>query len=140
MYDTITVSRQLKAAGVHPTAQRIAIYHYLLSQAKHPTVEDIKAWVDQNFPKMSLATVYNTLRTFVEAKLVKELKLPHSSKTVYDTNVRNHHHFFDEDSGELIDLDPAVVTLDPALKRKYLITHIHVLLRGTQRRKYDDHA
>ncbi len=92
MHDVKSISEKLEAAGVNPTAHRIAIYLYVLSEADHPTADDVKRWADENFPKLSLATVYNTLKTLVGAKLLKELKLPHIGKVLYDCNVSDHHH------------------------------------------------
>lgn len=124
---------RLEAAGIHPTAQRIAIFQYVMCEGDHPTAEAVKAWMDDHFPKMSLATVYNTLRVLVKAKLVREFKLPHTDKVVYDCNIKEHHHFFDEDTGKLIDLEPDTIIVKPRLKRKYRITGAHVLLRGRRR-------
>ena len=124
---------RLEAAGVQPTAQRIAVFQYVMCEADHPTAKAVKAWMDEHFPKMSLATVYNTLRILVKAKLVREFKLPHIGKVVYDRNIKDHHHFLDEETGQLIDLDPDTITVNPRLKRKFRITEAHVLLRGTRR-------
>ena len=124
---------RLEAAGVQPTAQRIAVFQYVMCEGDHPTAEAVKAWMDEHFPKMSLATVYNTLRILVKAKLVREFKLPHIGKVVYDRNIKDHHHFLDEDTGKLIDLDSETIKLKPKLERKYRITETHVLLRGTRR-------
>ena len=133
MYDVKTITEKLKEAGVQPTAQRIAIYRYILCEADHPTAEEIKAWADQDFPKLSLATIYNTLNTLVEANLIKEFKLPHSAKAIYDCNVSYHHHFLDEDTGQLIDLDPGVVALKPKVKKDFIVNDVHVLIRGKRR-------
>ncbi len=124
---------RLEAAGIQPTAQRIAVFQYVTCEGDHPTAQEVKTWIDKHFPKMSLATVYNTLRIFVKANLVREFKLPHTSKVIYDCNVEEHHHFFDENTGKLIDLDPKTIRLNPALTRKYRIGETHVLLKGTRR-------
>ena len=135
MFDTKSLIQKLEKVGVQPTAQRIAIYQYVMNQGDHPTAEEIKTWADDNFPKMSLATIYNTLRILVEANLLKEFKLPHSSKVVYDNNIREHHHFLDDETGQLIDLDPSLIQLQPKLVREFEVNAVHVLLRGKRRRK-----
>lgn len=122
----------LKQAGINPTAQRIAICRFVLCEADHPSAEAIKQWVDHNFPKMSLATVYNTLRVLVEGGLLKELKVPHIESILYDNNLDEHYHFLDEQTGELIDIDPADVSLSPHLGEGYQITSVDLLLRGTR--------
>lgn len=129
------ISEKLEAAGVQPTAQRIAIFQYVLCEADHPTAEQVKAWADHNFPKLSLATVYNTLKVLVEANLLKEFKLPHSSKVVYDCNVGKHYHFLDEDTGRLFDIDPQLVKLKSRLKKDFQVHDVHILLRGRKRVK-----
>lgn len=122
----------LKRAGINPTAQRIAICRFVLCEADHPSAETIKQWIDQNFPKMSLATVYNTLRVLVEGGLLKELKLPHVESVLYDNNLLEHYHFLDERTGELSDVDPAHVSLTPNLGAGFRVTSIELLLRGTR--------
>jgi Fur family iron response transcriptional regulator len=122
----------LKRSGINATAQRIAICRFVLCDAEHPSAEDVKLWVDQNFPKMSLATVYNTLRILVEAGLLRELRLPHSEAVLYDNNLTAHYHFLDEETGELLDVDPADIRLEPALTADYRVHSVEVLLRGTR--------
>ncbi len=124
----------LKRSGINATAQRIAICRFVLCDAEHPSAEDVKHWVDQNFPKMSLATVYNTLRILVEAGLLRELRLPHSEAVLYDNNLDSHYHFLDEETGELLDVDPAEIRLEPALAADYQVRAVEVLLRGTRKR------
>lgn len=124
---------QLQAVAVRPTAQRIAILKYVLSEGNHPSAEEVKNWVDDHFPKISMATVYNTLRTLVDAGIIREFKLPHTSKVVYDNNVTRHHHFLDENTGQLFDVTPDMIELKPRLKREYDITEVHVLMRGRKR-------
>lgn len=125
------IESRLKEAGVQPTAQRIAICRYVLCQADHPTADQVKDWADKNFPKMSLATVYNTLNLLVKAGLLHELRLPHSDKVIYDNNLSPHHHFLDEKSGELFDLSQEDVEVSAKLKKPFRVSQVQVLLRGT---------
>ena len=129
------IEARLLEVGVHPTAQRIAICRYVLCQAEHPTAEQVKDWADKNFPKLSLATVYNTLHILVQAGLLRELRFPHSEKVIYDNNVSPHHHFLDEESGELFDLPPDEVAVSPKLKSLFEVKQVDVLLRGSLRQK-----
>jgi Fur family iron response transcriptional regulator len=128
------IIERLETSGVNATAQRIAIGKYVLSEAEHPTADDVKLWADKNFPKMSLATVYNTLNILVEAKLLKEFKFPHTGKVVYDSNITKHHHFYDEDTGIVSDIPLDQVEVLTKLKRTYNITDIEVVIRGSRRR------
>lgn len=127
------IEDRLKKANIQPTAQRIAICKYVLCEADHPTADDVKQWADKNFPKMSLATVYNTLNTLVAAGLLKEFKFPHSEKVVYDSNIEAHYHFIDEKTGELVDLSVDEVKVMTKLSDKFEIRETEVLLRGTRR-------
>ena len=126
------IERRLKVAGVNATAQRIAICQFVLCEADHPTVEDVKKWADQNFPKMSLATVYNTLHILVEAKLLKDLKFPHIDKVIYDNNVTKHHHFLDTETNEIFDIDETNVDIKTFLPKGVQIEDIDILIRGKQ--------
>jgi len=125
------IESRLVIAGIQPTAQRIAICRYVLCEADHPTADDVKTWADQNFPKMSLATVYNTLGVLVGARLLKELKLPHSGSVIYDDNVSQHFHFLDEKTGELHDLPASAIEITPRLKRGFRVSSMEVLLKGS---------
>jgi Fur family iron response transcriptional regulator len=133
MMHTTTIEEQLAKAGIQPTAQRIAICRFLFEGANHPTAEDVKQWMDRNFPKVSLATVYNTLNLLVSHGLLKELRFQHDDRVVFDVNTVPHHHFLDEDTGELIDLDEALVTVDARLAPEYEIHQVHTVLIGRRR-------
>ena len=126
------IDARLKSAGIQPTAQRIAICHYVLCEADHPTAEQVKDWADRNFPKISLATVYNTLGTLVKAGLLKELKLPHSESVIYDDRVTDHYHFLDEATCKLIDVMPDEIDVVSRLKSGLKVNSIEILLRGTK--------
>ena len=121
----------LKKVGVNSTAQRIAICQFVLCSADHPTAEDIKAWADQNFPKISLATVYNTLKTLVDAGLLREFKFPHSGKSIYDNNLVDHYHLLDKKTNRLIDIDPESITINKKLLKNVSVKKIDVILYGS---------
>jgi Fur family iron response transcriptional regulator len=128
------IEGRLLEAGVQPTAQRIAICRYVLCQADHPTAEQVKDWADRNFPKLSLATVYNTLNLLVKAGLLKEFRFPHSEKVIYDNNISPHYHFLDEKTGELFDVDPQEVEISPRLKANFQVKNMELLLTGNVRK------
>lgn len=121
------IEERLSTAGVRPTAQRIAIAQYVLCAADHPTADDVKRWADKNFPKLSMATVYNTLSVLVKAGLLREFRLSHSTKVVYDHNIESHHHFLDEKTGKLYDLSPDEVEVKV---KRAKVRQVEVLLRG----------
>lgn len=126
--------RKLLSAGIQATPQRIAICRYVLEEADHPTAEEIKSWVDRNFPGISLATVYNTLKMLVRCGLLRELKLAECGKVIYDANVTPHPHFFDEVACLLFDLPPDAVGVRLGLEPDLEVTGVEVIVRGRRRR------
>ena len=96
---------KLRASGLRPTKQRLKICEVLFNREKtfHFTINDLaKNISDQLSEKISLATVYNTVHAFKDKGYLKEISI-NSDKSYFDTNITNHHHFFDEDTNELID-------------------------------------
>lgn len=94
----------LSAQGVRPTKQRVALATLLVGdgQNRHVTAEGLYEASRTTGEKVSLATVYNTLRTFCEAGLLREITVD-GTKSYFDTRVDDHPHFFWEDSHELTD-------------------------------------
>lgn len=127
------IEARLKAAGIQPTIQRISICRYVLCEADHPTAEDIHAWAEKNLAKISLATVYNTLNTLVEAKLLKEFRFPVSDKVIYDNNLEDHHHFYDTKSQKIFDIPKEKVTIDPQLGRNYKVDEVSLFMTGIKK-------
>ena len=98
---------KLRSSGLRPTKQRLKICEVLFSREKtfHFTINDLaKSISDQLNEKISLATVYNTVHAFKDKGYLKEISI-NSDKSYFDTNTTNHHHFYDEDTNDLIDCD-----------------------------------
>jgi Fur family iron response transcriptional regulator len=89
--------------GIQPSAQRVAVADYVLYTTDHPSADQVWAAVKRNFPMLSRATVYNTLNLFTEKGLLRELVLA-EGKVVFDPKLDPHHHFLDEDTGEISDV------------------------------------
>ncbi|HRO68586.1 MAG TPA: Fur family transcriptional regulator [Pseudobdellovibrionaceae bacterium] len=124
------IEKRLLGAGVQPTLQRIAICRYVLCEADHPTAEQVKDWAQQNLDKISQATVYNTLNALVDAGLLRALRLPHTEKVIYDDNIEDHHHFFDEETGRLYDLPEEQIDVRSKLPKKFKTNRVEVLFTG----------
>jgi Fur family peroxide stress response transcriptional regulator len=93
----------LKNTGVRMTPQRHAILAYLLESMTHPTADEIYKALEGKFPNMSVATVYNNLRVFKDAGLVKELTYGDSSSR-FDANVyEEHYHAICTECGSILD-------------------------------------
>lgn len=127
------IASRLQEAGIQPTAQRIAVCQYVLCEADHPTADGVKTWVDANFPKMSLATIYNTLNLLVQAGLLAERRFPHQESAVYDANMESHFHFLDEATGTIIDLPVESWPGPPRLPEDFDVQSTEVLFRGVRR-------
>ncbi|MFC7442451.1 peroxide-responsive transcriptional repressor PerR [Laceyella putida] len=94
----------LKGIGVRMTPQRHAILNYLYSSMGHPTADEIYKALEGDFPNMSVATVYNNLRVFKEAGLVRELTYGDASSR-FDANMMDHYHVICRDCGKITDFD-----------------------------------
>ncbi len=89
--------------GIQPSAQRVAVADYVLHTTDHPSADQVWAEVKRTFPMLSRATVYNTLNLFSEKGLLRELVLA-EGKVVFDPKLDPHHHFLDEETGEIVDV------------------------------------
>ena len=92
----------LKESGIRITPQRHAILEYLINTKSHPTADEIFKALVGKFPNMSVATVYNNLRVFREAGLVKELTYGDSSSR-FDFTTHDHYHGICENCGIIVD-------------------------------------
>ena len=98
---------KLRSSGLRPTKQRLKICEVLFNRDKtfHFTINDLAKTVsNQLSEKISLATIYNTVHAFKNKGYLKEISI-NSDQSYFDTNITNHHHFFDEDTNQLIDCD-----------------------------------
>ena len=98
---------KLRELGLRPTKQRVKICEVLFNREKtfHFTINDLVKMISQEMnEKISLATVYNTVHAFEKKGYLKQISI-NSDKSYFDTNTSVHHHFYDEDTNELIDCD-----------------------------------
>ena len=94
----------LRAAKLRPTRQRLALARMLFEKGdRHVTAEQLHGEAQAASVKVSLATVYNTLHQFIAAELLREVVVD-PGRSYFDTNVSDHHHFFNEESGRLQDI------------------------------------
>ena len=97
-------TQRLRAAGLRPTRQRVELAGLLFREHdRHVTAESLHDEVTGAGVKVSLATVYNTLHQFTEAKLLRQV-IVDAARSYFDTNTGDHQHFFLEDEGMLIDI------------------------------------
>ena len=127
-HDTKAMLRQV---GLRPTRQRMALGWLLFAKGdRHVTAEMLYEDATKAKVPVSLATVYNTLHQFTEVGLLRQVAVD-GSKTYFDTNATEHHHFFVEGNNELVDIPGADVIVDktPTPPEGYEIARIDVVVR-----------
>ena len=102
--DLMDIRETLSKAGLRPTRQRLSLAELLFGRGhRHVSAEDLhEEAIEANVP-VSLATIYNTLHQFTEAGLLREVPVD-SSKTYFDTNTSDHHHFYFADDNHVVDI------------------------------------
>ena len=124
---------QLRACGISPSPQRIAVYGYLKSHPVHPTADVIMKELKPHLPTLSLTTVYNTLKLFVAKKLVNEVIIE-DGELRFDADLKDHAHFKCTRCQEVFDLFPEGEKMDiaglPALPEKFVAESVHICFRG----------
>ena len=124
---------RLRTSGLRPTKQRLALCKILFDRKEtfHFTIEKLKKIVEKNCrKKISLATLYNTVRAFKKSGYLKEISLK-GNKTFFDTNTKNHHHFYDEDSSQLIDIKKENLSINnmPSAPNGKKIKDVEIVIR-----------
>ena len=100
---------KLRKAGLRPTRQRLALASLLFGRGdRHVTAEGLHEEAVSAGVPVSLATVYNTMHQFTAAGLLREVTVD-GTRTYFDTNTGDHHHFYCEDDGMLMDIDGAAI-------------------------------
>jgi len=125
-----SVAQLLRTYGITPTHQRIEIALVLFEKRWHPSADQILAAVNVRYAESSKATVYNTLKLFLDKGLVREL-IVDPNKVFYDSNTGIHHHFYDVVSGEITDISAAGVRIDglPPLPAGVVTAGIDIIVR-----------
>ncbi len=122
---------RLNTVGLRPTRQRLALARLLLEGGnRHITAEQLHREAGAAGVKVSLATVYNALNQFTAAGLLREVAVE-AGRSYFDTNTAAHHHFFNDDTGELKDIpgDSVVLSALPAAPENTVIDSVNVVLR-----------
>jgi len=133
MSKNVEFTDKLRSSGLRPTKQRLKICEVLFNRDDtfHFTINDLAKSISNELnEKISLATVYNTIHAFKNKGYLKEISI-NSDKSYFDTNTTNHHHFFDEDTNELIDCGEQIIET-PKIKKNISgkkINSIEVLIK-----------
>jgi len=113
-----------------PTPQRLEIAEILLEKPQHLSAEQIIEELRQRGSGVSKATVYNTLNLFTERDLVKE-RIIDPERRYYDSVTKPHHHFYNVDTGELVDIPAEQIRLDdiPEFNGQATLESVEVLIK-----------
>lgn len=131
--ETHRIEQRVRQAGLRPTRQRVALASLLFAQGdRHLSAEELHEEAQSAGVPVSLATVYNALHQFTEAGLLRILSVE-GSKTYFDTNTSDHHHFFVEGENRLLDIDiqqgPVTVINLPAPPEGLEIANVDIVVR-----------
>jgi Fur family iron response transcriptional regulator len=131
---TQDVTELLRAHGIQPSAQRVAVAEYVLSTDDHPSADQVFQKVKGRVPVLSRATVYNTLNLFVAKGLLRQHVLAEGN-VVFDPKVEAHHHFIDESSGRIYDVPWSALRVSSIDGLSdFDVREYQVVLRGKKRR------
>jgi Fur family transcriptional regulator, iron response regulator len=128
---------KLRDAGLRPTRQRVALGWLLFARGdRHVTAEKLYEEATTARVPISLATVYNTLHQFTEVGLLREIAVD-GSKTYFDTNVTNHHHFLIEETNQLVDIPGSHVVVQslPEVPEGFDVSSVDVIIRVSRKDK-----
>lgn len=121
----------LRAAGLRPTRQRVALASILFGNGhRHVCAERLYEEAAIQNVSVSLATIYNTLHQFTNAKLLREIA-GDRSRAYFDTNTSDHHHFMLEDTNQVFDIPEGELVLKrvPSIRPGYEVSRIDVVVR-----------
>ncbi len=124
------VTAQLLEQGVRPTGQRVEIAMLVLTRPCHFSADQLLVTLRRAGSGVSKATVYNTLNLFSRKGLVREIAVD-PQRLMYDSTTRPHHHFYNAETGELTDINPAELRLSrlPLLPRATEAESVEVVIR-----------
>lgn len=134
------ISDYLRSKNITPTAQRVEMASVLLAKPQHLTAEEIYQMINEEFEVASRATIYNNLHLFVNVGLLKTLNVS-PTLCVYDSNLNEHFHIIDQQTGEIFDIDMEPGLLDELVqkmeiaaeeknKMKYRLNFKQLVFRG----------
>ena len=129
--DRIAVDRRVRDAGLRPTRQRVALADLLFAKGdRHLSAEELHEEALAAGVPVTLATVYNALHQFTDAGLLRILAVE-GSKTYFDTNTSDHHHFFVEGENKVFDIDsgPVKVINLPEPPEGMEIANVDIIVR-----------
>jgi Fur family transcriptional regulator, iron response regulator len=135
------IGELLRKKGINPTTQRVEVAFLFMQKPQHLSAEEVFQKINKEYEQVSQATIYNTLRLFVDKGVLRELVFS-SDRIIYDSNIGLHHHFIDTDSGKIYDV-PAEALSFSNINISGIeadIEEISLLIRGRIRRQRTAHS
>tara|TARA_Y100000590_G_C15559402_1_gene954124 strand:- start:245 stop:691 length:447 start_codon:yes stop_codon:yes gene_type:complete len=122
--------KTIEKSGIRPTKQRRILAKILFDKGnRHVSAEELFYDVKKEDRKISMATVYNTLKQFTSLGLIKEVVVD-QNKSLYCTNNKSHYHLYIEDEGKIVDIPTKNVNLDiPSIPACLQLHNIDIIVR-----------
>jgi len=135
------IGELLRKKGINPTTQRVEVAYLFMQKPQHLSAEEVFHKINKEYEQVSQATIYNTLRLFVEKGVLRELVFS-SDRIIYDSNIGPHHHFIDIESGKIYDIPADALSFSNVAISgiEADIEEISLLIRGKVRRQKAVHA
>lgn len=129
-FDRFSAREMLVEAGLRPTRQRVSLAELLFAKGdRHVSAELLQEEAEAVKVSVSLATIYNTLHQFTEAGLLREVAVE-GTKTYFDTNTSDHHHFYYQEDGKVVDIPEGIeVNALPEVPEGMEIAGVDVVVR-----------
>lgn len=126
-FENINIDSYLKSHDIKISYQRTQIFKYLIKYKNHPTVDIIYKGLIKNIPSLSKTTIYNTLKLFVDKKIVSVINIE-DNETRYDADTSFHGHFKCKKCNKIYDIrleKPTLIDFD-----NYIVDEYHFYLKG----------
>jgi Fe2+ or Zn2+ uptake regulation protein len=133
MLNRASLTQLLRARGIRPSSQRLAVAAAVMGRDDHPSADQVWERARAVLPEVSRATVYNTLNRLVDEGLLRPVELA-GGCVVFDCNIADHHHFIDEATGHIYDIPwDALQVGNLDILEGYEVREYQVVLRGRRR-------
>lgn len=129
------ISIALRAARLNVTVQRVEVARVFFGKCVHLSAEQVHAAVNNGVVEVSKATIYNTLKVFVQTGILREVVVD-PTRVFYDSNITQHHHIYNTETGELSDIPADAIRIDglPVLPSGLVASSVEIIVR-TRRAK-----
>jgi Fur family transcriptional regulator, peroxide stress response regulator len=128
--EKMKVEAYLKEHGIKPSYQRIRIFEYLVRHKNHPNVDAIYQELSKDIPTLSRTTVYNTMKLFIEKKIVQLISIE-DTETRYDADISAHGHFKCTSCGEIYDVHVDLTEMRVEGLEQFRVDETHLYFKGT---------